>query len=370
MSKLKDRLNLADMALQNSKNASASAPKPSSNSPSSLAASSKARQRKEREKALIEENEQLKQDLDALKASKERLESQMAEQGIDAQVGVYIQGDEVVGRIDPNLVQHSRFRNRLDLAFKDVAFLDLKEDIYRIGRNEHPGKVRRITLKDGSPGFEVIYGHRRFEACKQLGLEFHAIISDLDDAQAIESMIRENDKNLPISTYEEAIRFNSWVNEEHVWPTYSAMAEQLGVSKSFVSQRTTILNLPEVIAKAVGDPRLLSLEVWRKINSAYIQSPEEILERAKEIADDSPGFTLVDNAEAMARVQKILAASNRASRKPQKAKEEFKTSSGVPLFATKRSNLVVEFAPKIDAATRAEAVKMLEEFLSGKIENT
>ncbi|KRW83625.1 ParB/RepB/Spo0J family partition protein [Marinobacter sp. P4B1] len=367
MSKLTDRLNLADKALENSKKAEAAAPRPSSNSPTSLAASSKARQRKEREKALIEENQRLQQDLEALTKSQEKLRAQLDDQGIGSQVGVYIEGDEIIGKIDPAIVRHSRFRNRLELAFKDPDFLDLKEDIYRLGRNEHPGKVRRITLDDGKPGFEVIYGHRRLEACKQLGLDFHAIISDLDDAQAIESMIRENDKNLPISCYEEAIRFKSWVTEEHIWPTYTAMAEQLGVSKGFVSQRTTILDLPEVIPQAVGDPRLLSLEVWRKINSAYIESPEEVVKLASEIADGANGFTLVDKAEAMARVERLLSAGKKSTRKPSKPKQEFKTSSGVPLFATKRSQLVVEFDPKIDAETRSEAVKMLEEFLSSRV---
>ena len=94
--------------------------------------------------------------------------------------------------IDTADIARSEFANRHASAFEGKLFEDFKREIQEAGRNSQPIKVRAIANPGDGPHYELVFGHRRYEACRQIGLPVWAVVENLDDRALIEEMDREN----------------------------------------------------------------------------------------------------------------------------------------------------------------------------------
>ena len=94
---------------------------------------------------------------------------------------------EVVQMLDPKSIRRSRWANRIEAEFQTPEFAQLKSEIASAGGNVQPIKARRIEgagkVFDGqTPIYEIVFGHRRHQACLELGLTVNAIvIGHMDD---------------------------------------------------------------------------------------------------------------------------------------------------------------------------------------------
>lgn len=79
------------------------------------------------------------------------------------------EGSLVTKRIDPKLIIRSKWANRHDLSFTGPEFDGLKEDISAQGGNVQPIKVRHLMGETDK--YEIVFGHRRHQACLELGIE-------------------------------------------------------------------------------------------------------------------------------------------------------------------------------------------------------
>ncbi|MGL5137070.1 MAG: plasmid partitioning protein RepB, partial [Beijerinckiaceae bacterium] len=103
--------------------------------------------------------------------------------------------------VDPALVDPSPFPDRL--PDDDAAAFDaLKQSMAAEGQKV-PVELRRSPLAAGR--FQVVYGHRRWRAARELGVSLKAIVSDLSDRDMALAQGLENASRQDLSWIEKAL---------------------------------------------------------------------------------------------------------------------------------------------------------------------
>lgn len=115
---------------------------------------------------------------------------------------------------------------------------------------EH-GLIQPILIRPVSHGFEIVAGHRRYQACKSLRWRFIPCkIREMTDKQAFEIQLSENIQRKSMDPIEEAEAFRRYVID-FGWGGVSDLAKKIGKSEEYVSHRIQLLKLPEEIKKKV-----------------------------------------------------------------------------------------------------------------------
>lgn len=122
------------------------------------------------------------------------------------------------------------------------------------------GLLQPITVREkvlGHSDYEIVCGHRRFEAAKMAGLsEVPCIVRELTDEQAYEVMITENLQRKDIDPFDEAAAFASMKAKGYDVP---ALAERFGKSQSYIYGRIKLTDLiQEFVDKYEADKIQLS----------------------------------------------------------------------------------------------------------------
>jgi ParB family transcriptional regulator, chromosome partitioning protein len=95
-------------------------------------------------------------------------------------------------------------------------------------------------------GYELIAGERRWRAARQAGIEtLPALVRDADDRDSLLLALVENVAREQLSAVEEARAYASLVDEFEL--SLGDVAERVGRSKSSVSNRLRLLELPEEV---------------------------------------------------------------------------------------------------------------------------
>ncbi len=160
----------------------------------------------------------------------------------------------------------------------------------------HPIVVRPIE----DNRYELIAGHRRFEACKRLGLQkIMCHILDVNDKEAYEIAITENVQQKTMSPIEEALAFKRYV-ETFGWGGVSNLARKIGKSQEYISKRIKLLSLPESLQQDI---------VQGKIN---VSTAQELFPLSNtEVAENLGDYILENNlsAKEARRVVKVFKES-------------------------------------------------------------
>lgn len=107
------------------------------------------------------------------------------------------------------------------------------------------GLLQPIVVRPRESGYEVVAGHRRFEACKRLRLyRVPCHIVELDDKEAYEVSLIENVQHRTLNPVEEAESFRRYV-DEYGYGGVTELARRIGKSEQYVSQRLQLLRLPK-----------------------------------------------------------------------------------------------------------------------------
>lgn len=109
------------------------------------------------------------------------------------------------------------------------------------------GLLQPITVRRKSDGethalyYEIVCGHRRFEAAKLAGMaEIPCIVRELSDEEAYEIMVTENLQRKDVDPFDEAEAFN--LLQERGYDT-DVLATKFGKSKTYVLSRLKLKNL-------------------------------------------------------------------------------------------------------------------------------
>jgi len=147
-----------------------------------------------------------------------------------------------ISRIRPN-----RFQPRK--RFQPEELDSLTDSIRR------EGVLSPVLLRPSGDGYELIAGERRWRASQAAGLkEIPAVVREVEDLQALELAIVENEQRDDLSAIESARAYQQMVDEFGC--TQQQVAERIGRSRAQVTNLIRLLQLPEKIQKLVDDRSL------------------------------------------------------------------------------------------------------------------
>jgi ParB family chromosome partitioning protein len=149
-----------------------------------------------------------------------------------------------ISKIRPNTYQPRTNFNSDDL-------LALTDSIRR------EGVLMPILLRPKGSAYELIAGERRWRASQAAGLqEIPAVVREVDDLQALELAIIENEQRDDLTAIESARAYRMMIDEFNC--TQQQVAEKIGVSRVQVSNLIRLLQLPVNIQNMI-EHRTLSM---------------------------------------------------------------------------------------------------------------
>ena len=103
--------------------------------------------------------------------------------------------------LDPTAIDPSPFPDRLP-DDTDSAFEEFKK---LIGQEGQKISIQVRTHPDAPGRYQIVYGHRRWRACRDLGIKVKAILAELTDAELVVAQGIENAARQDLSWIERAL---------------------------------------------------------------------------------------------------------------------------------------------------------------------
>jgi len=192
-------------------------------------------------------------------------------------------GAKAARLLDPALVRHSRFANRDSRSFSTPDFADLKAEVASAGGNVQPIKVRPIA--EGA--FEVVFGHRRLQACRELGLPVLALVDSIDDQALFVEMDRENRGRKDLSPWEQGVMYRRALSEG-LFPSNRKLAEAVGADLGAVGKALSLADLPQEVVDAFPSPLEIQFRWAKPLKDAIEADPAGVISRAKAVKAAGP----------------------------------------------------------------------------------
>jgi ParB family chromosome partitioning protein len=213
-----------------------------------------------------------------------------------------------------------------------------------------------ILIRPLEHGFEIVAGHRRFQACRTLRWRFiPSKIRELSDKQAYEIQLTENIQRKSMDPIEEAEAFRRYVID-FGWGGVSELARQICKSEEYVSHHMQLLKLPDEIKHKIMNN---SLNVSQAIE--IVQIPHEKQQRiASEVIHSNLTVRQIRELKMATKEEetfnKIIASANDESRSLAIAK---KASLTLKITLARVDNLINEVHTTVEPEQRAEIINFL-----------
>lgn len=144
-----------------------------------------------------------------------------------------------------------------------------------ISIREH-GLIQPILIRPLSHKFEIVAGHRRYQACKSLRWRFIPCkICEMTNKQAFEIQLSENIQRKSMDPIEEAEAFRRYVID-FGWGGVSDLAKKIGKSEEYVSHRIQLLKLSEETQKKIAS-NMLNVSKAIEISTIPIEKQSQIV---------------------------------------------------------------------------------------------
>jgi ParB family chromosome partitioning protein len=262
----------------------------------------------------------------------------------------------IVEQIEMKMIRPSQFSIRDKFQRNDCDFETLVNSI-----REH-GLLQPILIRPLEHGFEIVAGHRRFQACRTLRWRFiTAKIRELSDKQTYEIQLTENIQRKSMDPIEEAEAFRRYVID-FGWGGVGELARKIGKSEEYVSHRMQLLKLPDEIKHKIVNS---SLKVSQAIE--IVQVPYEKQQKiATEIINNNLTVRQIRELKMALkeeeRFNKIIISTKDESRSSAIAK---KASLTLKITLARLDNLINEVHTTIEPEQRAEIINLLMELRLG-----
>lgn len=198
------------------------------------------------------------------------------------------EGAKVARPLDPALISRSRWANRDPRHFESPSFVELKREIASAGGNVVPIKVRLLPAASGDEErYEVVYGHRRLEACLQLGLQVMSFIDSLGDVDLFVEMERENRGREDLSAWEQGCTYRRAL-ESGLFPSNRKLAEAIGVDLGNLGKALALASLEQALVDAFPSPLDLQFRWAKPLKDAWDRNPMALKKLATEVAATMP----------------------------------------------------------------------------------
>lgn len=269
-------------------------------------------------------------------------------------------------KLDPSVIQPSKWANRHESSFLTADFQELKAEIAAAGGNVQPIKVRPVSVLNGStptagPTFELIFGHRRHRACAELGLPVLAAIEEASDVSLFEQMERENRGRKNLSAWEQGTMYRRAL-DDGLYSSLRRLAEGLGVDVSLVSKSVSLARLPEAVVAAFQSPLDIQFRWAAPLTEAMQKDPDGTLSRARAIADTRGDLSAATILSKL--VGQPEPAPGRSASPALMISKAGKVAAR--LTADAKGRALVRFeAGALPESKRKALVKVIEDFLKG-----
>ena len=168
-----------------------------------------------------------------------------------------------VFEIDPG---HIETAGRLDDRLQ-IEIEGLKTSISRNGQRV-PILVRPLE----GDSYSLIYGRRRLEACRELGIKVRAIITEVEGDQALRDQLLENQERRDLSFIERALVAAALLEGDHLTEaerTNKGVAEVLNLTEAGVSQLLSVVRaVGEDLVQAIGAAPGIGRPRWEELKKS------------------------------------------------------------------------------------------------------
>ncbi|UWQ44062.1 plasmid partitioning protein RepB (plasmid) [Leisingera aquaemixtae] len=168
-----------------------------------------------------------------------------------------------VFEIDPGQIEtNGRLDDRLQIEVEG-----LKSSISKNGQRV-PVLVRPLE----GDRYNLIYGRRRLEACRELGKKVRAIVTEVDGDQALRDQLLENQERRDLSFIERALVAAALLEGDHLERaerTNRGVAEVLNLHEAGVSQLLSVVRtVGEELIQAIGAAPGIGRPRWEDLKKA------------------------------------------------------------------------------------------------------
>ena len=218
--------------------------------------------------------------------------------------------------------------------------------------------LQPILIRPLSNGFEIVAGHRRFQACRTLRWRFiPAKIKELSDKQAYEIQLTENIQRKSMDPVEEAEAFRRYV-VDFGWGGVSELARKIGKSEEYVSHHLQLLKLPGDIKVKIANN---SLKVSQAIEIAEI-SPDKRSKIVSQVVNENLTVRQIRELKTVLKGEEGDPDEVIVSlRDPSKSSSAIakKTSLTLKIALTRIDSLINEVHNTVEPDQRAEIINFL-----------
>ena len=256
----------------------------------------------------------------------------------------------VVEQIEMKMIRPSQFaiRDKFQRSHPDCETL--------VNSIREHGLLQPILIRPLEHGFEIVAGHRRFQACRTLRWRFiPSKIRELSDKQAYEIQLTENIQRKSMDPIEEAEAFRRYVID-FGWGGVSELARKIGKSEEYVSHHMQLLKLPDEIKHKIMNN---SLNVSQAIE--IVQIPHDKQQRiVSEVVNNNLTVRQIRELKMALKEEetfnKVIGYANDGSRSSVIAK---KASLTLKITLARVDNLINEVHTTIEPDQRAEIINFL-----------
>lgn len=111
------------------------------------------------------------------------------------------------------------------------------------------GLLQPITVRTNRDRYEIVCGHRRYEAHKKIGAKnIQCIIREMNNFNAFLTAVRENTQREDLTLFDEAKTYQKFLDMSI---SQRKLARLLNISQTKISQALNINRLPDGVEKAV-----------------------------------------------------------------------------------------------------------------------
>lgn len=184
----------------------------------------------------------------------------------------YSSGDSItsvrINDVEPN-------KNQPRKVFRQEELEALSDSIVKYG------VISPITVRQAGDRYIIIAGERRWRAARMAGLsEIPVIIISADDKKAAEIALVENIQRSDLNPVEEAQAYAALIEQYGL--TQEEVAEQIGKSRSSVTNALRLLDLPDVALALLAEGKLSSGHAKVLLG---IKDAKRLAEAAQKVAD-------------------------------------------------------------------------------------
>ena len=176
----------------------------------------------------------------------------------------------IIEQIEMKMIRPSSF------AVRDKFQKYCEDDESLILSIREHGLIQPILIRPLSHGFEIVAGHRRYQACKSLRWRFIPCkVCEMTNKQAFEIQLSENIQRKSMDPIEEAEAFRRYVID-FGWGGVSDLAKKIGKSEEYVSHRIQLLKLSEETKRKIAS-NMLNVSKAIEISTIPIEKQSEIV---------------------------------------------------------------------------------------------